>query len=152
MSAGQVLDTLRRLLGAAQHPDVVEIYRYPNNGEQAIGIIYRDGARAFIWPSGERARPVDLTDLGRYQARVGYVLQLLLDLLEIAQPEGWHWRTVAVEGVHNEPSALEVKAGDVVLLRVTAGGALVEEELQSKPEDWADWRIPAQTVLDAVGA
>lgn len=140
-----VLDTIERLLNDAGHPDVVEVSRYPHHGEQAVKIRYRDQAQAFIWPEqGKRTRPAGQDDLGPYAARAGHVIDLLVKLLDIAQPEGWRWRTVAVEGVHREPAGIEVSAGGAtVLLRVTSGASTLAEEAQSDPASWADWEPPA---------
>lgn len=118
------------------------MYRY-GDAPQAVGILYHDGAKAFLWPERNRSvdRPANLPeDLGDYRARVNYALRMLADLLAIAQPEGWQWRTVAVEGVHNAPCGLEVWAGGTsVLLRVTSGGAPGPD---SDPATWADYQLP----------
>ncbi|MGK5682393.1 hypothetical protein [Actinoplanes sp. URMC 104] len=143
MTVGSVLDAIETLIRAAQHPDIADVYRYTFAGEQAVGIVYQSGAKAFIWPVKERtaAQPADLPDaLGDYKPRVRYVLRMLTDLLELTKPEGWQWRVVAIEGVGSGPCALELRvAGQTVLLRVTSGGAPAAD---SDPADWAGWTYP----------
>lgn len=150
MSAERVLDTVEKLVRAAGHPDITDVYRYDDRGTKAVGIVFGSLAKAWIWPSSERRKPADLpADLGSYEPRTNHMLKLLVDLFEIAQPSGWAWRTVSVEGVHLAPCGIEVDTGgDVVLLRVTAGGALKDKD--TEPARFADWTIPADTVRDAV--
>lgn len=146
-----VLDVvIRALLVGAQHPDIAEITRYGR--DQSIDVTYQDLARAYIWPVADdvATRPVDLGDLGPYKARTRHMLKLIVDLLDVAEPDGWQWRTVAVEGVPLEPCGLEVRAGSAVtLLRVTAGGSLVPEEKQSDPATWVGWALPADLTVSA---
>ncbi len=146
-----VLDTIERLLNAAQHPDVTRIYRYAYQGEPALALVYSSGVKAYIRPLVEKPRPkvtaVDLDDVGEWRHRVGYVIQLLTDVLEIARPDGWQWRTVAIEGTDRAPSGVEIRAGQTdVVLKVTCGSASPD----SDPASWAGWAIPAERVRAAL--
>lgn len=143
MTVAPVLDTVEKLLTAARHPDIADVYRYPYQGQQAVGIKYKSGAKAFIWPVAGRtpAQPVELPDdLGDYKPRVKYVLRMLVDLLDLAKPDGWQWRVVSVAEVGDQPTALELRVnGQPTLLRVTSGGAPAAD---SDPADWAGWTYP----------
>jgi hypothetical protein len=139
----QILDTLERLLRAAQHPDVIEVYRYAQSHE-GIGIVYSTRAKAFVWLAPDAvSTPAELpAELPPWETRVQHVLTLLVELLDAARPAGIDgWRTVAVGGTDLAPCGLEVRAGQTrVVLRVTAGGAQGKD---SDPQDWAGWTIPA---------
>lgn len=145
MSAGQVLDTIERLFTAAGHPDIAEVTTYLGNTGPAIEVVYQSKAKAFIWPVTDdaTATPTELPDeLPEYKFRASYALKLLTDMLTIARPEGWRWRTVAVEGVALRPCGLEVWAGGrTTLLRVTSASTPLPAD--SDPADWAGWQPPA---------
>ncbi|MET0417304.1 MAG: hypothetical protein ABW022_14930 [Actinoplanes sp.] len=147
MSAQQVLDTVERLFAAAGHPDIEGVERYGRD-PQAVMVVYRSRAKAFLWPVLEKAstRPAELpTDLGEYKFRTLHALRMLVDLLEIAQPDGWQWRPVAVDDA-TAASGIEVKAGgQVTLLRVTSGSPMGPD---ADPADWADWTYPSQAQLN----
>lgn len=142
MSAGQILDTIERLFRTAGHPDIVSVGRY---GPGDVEVTYRSLAKAFIWQVRDdvNTRPVEQPDdLGEYKFRAPHALKLLTDLLEIAQPDGWRWRTVAVEGVALAPCGLQVRAGGTdVLLRVTSASTPLPTD--SDPADWANCQLPA---------
>lgn len=138
----QIFDMLDRLIQAAGHPDITGTYRY-GDSETAVAVTYASGAKAFVWPADKaKATPVDLPDdPGDYRARVGYLLRLLVDLLDTARPDGWVWRTVGVEGVDLAPCGLEIRAGGTsVVVRVTAGGAPGPD---TDPESFAGWALPS---------
>lgn len=143
MAGDSVLDTIERLLKAAQHPDMTAFSRFSNPSYTGIAITYADDAHAFISvePEKVKTRVVRLPEvMPEYKTRVVHLLALLVELLELTKPAGWQWRLVEVEGVHLSPSGLEVNVnGAVTLLRVTAGGA---PGVDTDPATFADWRIP----------
>ncbi len=149
MSAQQVFDTIEKLFAATAHPDIAQVERHGTD-PQGVTLVCQDGAKAFLWPVPGRtaAKPVDLDDPGDYKAKVGHVLRMLVDLLDIVQPAGWQWRTVAVEGVHRAPCGLEVRAaGTTVLIRVTCGGPPAAD---SDPAAWDGWQYPVEQIRAAV--
>jgi hypothetical protein len=139
----QILDTLERLLRAAQHPDVIAVDRFASS-LTGIAITYQSQAHAYVWLAEDAVvKPAELPAvLPDYKDRVQHVLRLCVDLLEAVTPSGIDaWRTVAVEGAQLSPCGLEVRAGQAgVVLRVTAGGA---PGTDSDPATWAGWTIPA---------
>lgn len=139
-----VLDTIERLLKAAQHPDIAGVSQYEGNTGRAIEVAYQSQAKAFIWPVTEKVTtaPADLPNaLPEYKFRAQHALKLLCDLLELAKPDGWRWRTVSVEGAALAPCGLEVwMGGKTTLLRVTSASTPLPKD--SDPADWADYQLP----------
>lgn len=143
MTGDDLLTVLERLFKAAQHPDVTRVERF-DGALHGVAAIYTSGAKAFFSVVTDRAQTqqADMpADLGPWKVRTHHALKLLLDLLEVAQPAGWKWRTVNIAGVPKSPSGIEFTDGaGTVLVRVTAGGPMA---LDSDPADWAGWTIPA---------
>lgn len=143
-----VLDTIRRLLGAAGHPDMTRVELF-DGAQRGVQVVYRSQAKAFVWVVERKVatKPADFPEqMPDYKTRVMHLLRLIVDLLEQVRPAGVEaWRTVSVEGVALEPCGLQVRAGgETVLLRVTAGGAPGED---TDPATFADWRIPARITI-----
>jgi hypothetical protein len=120
---------------------VVRVYQV-SDALGGVCVVYSSDAKAFFSiATAKGVKPAELgEDLGPWKFRAHHALRLLLDLLEAAQPDGWRWGTVAVDGVDASPSGIEITAnGQTVVLRVTAGGAMAAD---SNPEGFADYRIP----------
>lgn len=143
MNSNHVLDVIEKLWTAAQHPGVTRVERF-DGALHGVAVIYTSGAKAFFSVVTDRVQTqqADMpADLGPWKVRTHHALKLLLDLLEVAQPAGWKWRTVNIAGVPKSPSGVEFTDGaGSVLVRVTAGGPMA---LDSDPADWPDWTIPA---------
>lgn len=143
MGSTHVLDVIERLWTVADHPDVTTVHRY-DGAQTGVAVVYRSGAKAFFAVGQGKppaTRPAGMPqDLGPWKVRTLHALKLTLDLLDLAQPDGMRWRTVAVDGVHLSPAGIEFAVGaEKVLVRVTAGGASGED---SKLEDFAGYVIP----------
>ncbi len=149
MTADRALDIVRGLFGAAQHPDIRNAARYENRSQQGVAVLYRSGAKAFLWLAEGRTKPADFPEeFPEYKHRAMYALKLLVDLLDAVRPVGVEaWRTVEVEGTALSPCGVEIRAGgETVLLRVTSASPPVEET--AHPSQWAGWEIPAGISVD----
>jgi hypothetical protein len=147
MSAQQVLDVLERLVTAAGHPDIVRVEQF-GGSMGGLAIVYRSGATAYLSPVTEKATAVGLPGvLPEYQFRIQHALRLLVDVLEVAKPSGWRWRTVGIDGVALSPCGLEVDgpAGRVVFRAIGGSPTLHDAD----PAVWAGWSVPGE-VANAV--
>ena len=96
----QVLDTVERLLKAAQHPDMTAFQHF-SASYTGLTITYADQAHAFISiePAKVKTRAAQLPEvMPEYKTRVVHLLTLLVDLLDLARPAGWQWRSSRSRG------------------------------------------------------
>lgn len=152
MESAQVLDVIERLLGAAEHPDIVEIKRYGRDvkpgGQSPAGVkvTYQSGAETYLFaadPGTPAPEPHPLPEqMPPLKLRALHTVRFVIELLEVARPDVFTaWRTVSFAGVTSAPSGMEIRCADggSAYLRATcASGPLGDPE--SPP--FSDYTVP----------
>jgi hypothetical protein len=162
----QVLDTIERLLTAADHPDIVKVERYgPGDGPwgptvqeskvkhiTGVKVTHQSTATASVWEAiwpGEQPVDPPTTLPAPRSARAPRLLILVSQLLDVAQPETLKaWRLVTLPDLGATGSTLPAglslvdRDGGRLLLRATATGPTVGDEPTVDP--FPDYVIPEE--------
>lgn len=153
MQLGDVLDLLKRLIEAAQHPDIAEVRLYSGGPEPARnGVAVKDvrGGSMFLAGAAWKGEtPVDVPEvLPPPKLGAQRIAILTVQLLNAAKPsELQDWRLVALndlgptEARSVTPSAVSLIATDGTrfLLRALHGGSQTGDPAE---DPHPDWRVP----------
>ncbi len=154
MQLTEVLDLLKRLLVAAQHPDVADVYTYgAGTKESPGGVAVKDvrGGKMFLAGSDWKGeQPIDVPEiLPAPKQGAQRILTLAIQLLDAARPAQLQaWRAVTLpdlgptdaRGVTPAGISLVAADGSRFLLRAMHGGSQTgDPDVDPNPE----WRVPA---------
>jgi hypothetical protein len=157
---GDVLDLLKRLIEAAQHPDVAEVRVYSGGPEPARnGVAVKDRRGGHMYLAGATWKgetPVDVpTVLPPPKLGAQRIAILTVQLLNAARPsELQDWRLVALtdlgptEARGTMPSGVSLIAADGTrfLLRALHGGSQTGDP-EEEPDVSRGWQVPASLTV-----
>jgi hypothetical protein len=149
----EVLDVLRRLFEAAQHPDIAEVRVYSGGDEpMRNGLALKDHRGGSTYLAGavwKGEQPVDAPEqLPAPKSGAPRIAILAVKLLDVARPADFRdWRLVALpdlgptDGRGTTPTGVSIVAADGsrVLLRAMHGGSQTGDPAE---DPHPDWRIP----------
>ncbi|MFF0378665.1 hypothetical protein [Actinoplanes missouriensis] len=154
----EVLDVMKGLFEAAQHPDIAEVYTYgAGTKESPGGVAVKDvrGGKMFLVASPWKGEtPVDAPEiLPPPRQGVQRISTLAIRLLDAAKPALFQaWRLVALPDLGPTdarsvtPAGVSIKCADgtTVLLRAMSGGSQTGDPAEDLHPDW---QIPAGIVV-----
>ena len=158
MQLNEVLDVMKRLIEAAQHPDIKNVYTYGAGTKESPGgvaaVDERGGKMFLVGSPWKGETPIDAPEqLPPPKSGAQRIAVLAVRLLDAARPAQFAaWRLVALPDLGPTdqrgatPAGVSIKCADgtTFLLRATSGGSQTgDPEVDPHP----DWTIPTSITV-----